>query len=631
MSAKADVSVVSKDSSTEKANTLEKKGKSTRLQRLQQSRFKNGLTLYGVPPKYGPKATHFDYVNPNAPKGGEVRLAAIGGTFDSLNPFTIKGTPAAGLSPLHPSFLHATLTAHAWDEFFSVYGYVAESMALAPDRASIVFKLRAEATFHDGSPIRPEDVVFTFNILKKKGHPFYRSYFREVLKVAKTGPREVTFYFQDGDNRELPLIIGELPILSEKYFKNRDVQKATLDVPLGSGPYQISEVNPGQSITYKRIKNWWGEKTLVGRGHYNFDEIKYLYFRDDAVALEAFRAGVYDFRPERIAKTWRTGYDFDALHEGHVRKQALETHNTQGVTGFVLNLRRTFFQDRRVRQALNLLFDFEWANKNLFFGLYTRHNSFFSNGDLEAKGLPSPLEQKILKSLPKTGTSAEIISDILTSPFRQPVNDGSGFIRKSMAKALKLLKEAGWHIKEGQLVHQKTGRPFHFEILLVDSGLLRLVQSFTRNLKRVGIEVTIRVVDMAQYQKRLDDFDYDIILAGFPQSESPGNEQREFWGTQFAQAKGGRNLTGIADPMIDAAIEGLVDAPDRQTLVAHTRVLDRLLRWHAPLIMGYYADKIRIAFWHKFGYPEKAPRYQALHFNSWWIDPVREKKLREEK
>lgn len=574
----------------------------------------HGLAMHGAP-KYGPDFKNFDYVNPNAPKGGDLRQAAIG-NFDSLNPFIVKGQPAAGLGETYD-----TLMAGSADEAFSEYGLVAETVEVPQDRSWVIFNLRPQAKFNDGSPITADDVLFSFDILKTKGAPSYRLYYAGVAKAEKLGDRKVKFTFQPGDNRELPLILGQLPVLPKKYWDGKTFDQTTLEPPLGSGPYKVESFEPGRFITYKRVETYWGKDVPVRKGINNFDRIRIDYYRDSTVALEAFKAGEYDFRLENEAKKWATGYDFPALSQGFAKKQQFENERPTGMQGFVYNIRRPLFQDPKVRQALAYAFDFEWTNKNLFYGQYTRTTSYYSNSELASRGLPSPDELKILE--PYKG---RIPDEVFTKEYQPPASDGSGNIRDNMRIAMGLLKEAGWEVKNGKMVNGKTGQPFTFEILNAQPAWERITLPFIENLRRIGIEPTLRTVDTAQYKNRTDNFDYDMIVDVFGESLSPGNEQRSFWGSDAADAPGSRNSIGIKDKVIDELVEKLIAAPDRESLVARTRALDRVLLWHHYVIPHWHLGYDRVAYWDKFGMPDKIPT-QGVQIDAWWFDPAKAAKL----
>lgn len=564
-----------------------------------------GIAMHGAV-KYPDGFAHFDYVNPDAPKGGEVRRHALGG-FDNLNPFIVKGQPAGpALIPFE------TLMKPSADEPFSEYGLIAETIETPSDRSWVVFTLRPEARFHDGSPILADDVLFSFETLKTQGHPFYRAYYHSVAKAEKLGDRKVRFFFVPGENRELPLILGQMPVLSKAYWQNHSFDQTTLEPPLGSGPYRIEKVEPNRSITLVRVPDYWGQNLAVNRGLNNFDRLIYDYYRDSTVALEAFKAGRYDIRSENEARKWATGYDFPAVKDGRVKKEAFPNKRPTGMQGYVYNLRRPIWQDARVRRALAYAFDFEWTNKNLFHGQYTRTKSYFSNSDLASSGLPSAGEMKFLE--PLRGT---IPDEVFTTAYDVPRTDGPDGVRGNLRIAAKLLEEAGYVIKDGVLVDGATGKPFTFEILLDQPIWERVSLPFVNNLKRLGITATVRTVDSAQYEERMKTYDYDMLVAVWGQSETPGNEQRSYWGSEAADLPGGRNLIGIKDKAVDSLIDSLVAAPDRQSLVDRTRALDRVLLWNHYVIPHWHMIVDRVAYWDKFGMPGTVPS-QGVQFNSWW-------------
>ena len=577
-----------------------------------------GMSLFGDL-KYGPGFTHFDYADPQAPKGGTMRYSAIG-TFDTLNPFVINGVPAAGIG-----MIFDTLSASSEDEPASEYGLVAKSIDLAADKLSVLYTLRKAARFHDGTPMTPDDVIWTFATLRAKGLPMYREYYGDVTKVEKEGDRGVRFYFKSAKNRELPQIIGQMPVLSKAYWSKRDFEKTTLDPPLGSGPYTIQTVDPGRSITYRRVADYWGADLPVNKGRYNFDTIRYDYYRDATIALEAFKAGQYDARLENSAKDWATGYDGPALRAGLIKKEQIPNQLPSGMQGFGFNLRRPIFQDPRVREALAYAFDFEWSNKNLFYGAYQRTRSYFDNSELAATGVPQGKELEILDKF-----RGQIPDAVFTTEYDPPKYDGSGDIRAGLEKALKLLMAAGWTFKGQTLVNAKTGQPFEFEILLDNPQFERIVLPMVQNLKRMGITARVRTVDPAQYEKRMETFDYDMTVVLFPESLSPGNEQREYWGSQAADEQGSRNLLGINSKVVDALIEQLIQAPDRASLVAHTRALDRVLQYGYYVIPNFHLAAFRVAYWDKFRRPAVSPKY-ALGFDTWWVDPAAEKSVEAKK
>jgi microcin C transport system substrate-binding protein len=567
----------------------------------------HAIAMHGEP-KYKKDFKHFDYANPAAPKGGEIRNGSIGG-FDTFNGFIIKGRAAAGLGQIYD-----TLMASSADEPFTQYGLLAENVATPADRSWVEFTLRPNARWHDGKPITVDDVIFTFNTLREKGAPSFRFYYQNVDKVEKTGERKVKFSFKPGENRELPLILGQFSILPKHYWETRDFEKTTLEPPLGSGAYKIDSFDPGRVITYRRVPEYWGKGLPVNVGRDNYDILRYDYFRDQTVWLEAFKAAAYDIRIENSAQRWATAYDIPAARAGVMRKEALPHARTQGMQGFAFNLRRPIFQDRRVREALGYAFDFEWTNKTLAYDQYTRARSYYNNSELEAKGLPTPEELKLLEPL-----RGQIPDEVFTKEYNPPKTDGTGNIRENLRKAADLLKQAGWSVKAGKLVNDKTGEPFSFEILLSDPTYERATLPFVKNLERLGIEARVRSVDTAQYQRRTDDFDFDMTIDSWGQSESPGNEQRDMWGIEAADHKGSRNSTGIKSKAIDTLIEAVIAAPDRKALVTRVNALDRVLQWSFLVVPQFYIAVDRLAYWDKFGRPAVTPK-QGVQIDMWWVD-----------
>ncbi len=573
----------------------------------------HGLAMHGDL-KYPAHFTHFDYTNPNAPKGGNVRLSGVG-SFDSLNPYILKGRKASNLG-----LVFDTLAVSSDDEPFSSYGLVAESTEVAEDHSWVIFNLRPEARFHDGSPLTAADVAFSMEMLKSEGHPFYRSYFGNVSQTEILGPHRVKFSFEGGKNRELPLIVGQLPILPKAWWAGREFDKTTLEFPMGSGPYRVKQIDPGRSITYERVRDYWARDLPVNKGRYNFDEIHIDYYRDTTVALEAFKAGEFDFRQENTAKNWATAYDIPAVANGQLIKEEIPHEQGTGMQAFVFNTRRDIFKDVRVRQALGLLFDFEWTNQNLFYGAYTRSKSYFSNTELASSGIPQGEELAILERY-----RDQLPGELFTQPFVLSVTLGDGNIRANLRQAVRLFKQAGWTLKNKRLV-DPDGRPMAFEILLVQPAFERIVLPFRRNLERLGIDVSVRTVDTSQYKNRLDAFDFDMVVASFSQSLSPGNEQRDFWSSAVADKPGSRNLMGIKNPVIDELIELVIAAPDRESLVARTHALDRVLLWNHWLIPNWHIPMHRIVYWNKFDHPQVPPKY-ALGFYTWWVDADKAAKL----
>jgi len=574
----------------------------------------HGLTLLDKL-KYPAGFKHLDYVNPAAPKGGTLRRFTIG-TFDSFNPYIIKGNPSAGVSQVYETLMTSPL-----DEISAEYGLIAKSVEVPADLSYATFTLRPEARFHDGSPVTADDVIWTFETLKNDGAPFYRFYYKNIARAVKLGPHKVKFEFTGPPNRELPQITGQLPVMSKKWWSTRDFTKTSLEPPMGSGPYRIGAFEPGRFVEIDRVKDWWGANLPINVGQNNFDRIRYDYYRDQTVALEAFKSGRYDIRNENASLVWATGYDFPARKDGRVKLEEVRHARPTGMQAFVFNIRREQFQDPVLRQAMAYAFDFEWSNEHLFYGQYARTSSFFSNSELAATELPSKAELALLE--PWRG---RIPDEVFTTVYSPPSTDGSGNIRSNLRIALRLLKQAGYKIEDNALISPKTGKPVIFEILLVSPAFERIVAPFAQNLKRLGIVANVRTVDQSQYINRIRSFDYDMIVGGAGQSESPGNEQRDYWSSDAADREGSRNTIGIKNPAVDALIDRIVDAPDRKSLVAATRALDRVLLWNHYVIPQWHVRMDRLAYWDRFGIP-KHPKYGA-DVMSWWIDPAKDAALK---
>jgi microcin C transport system substrate-binding protein len=570
-----------------------------------------GISLYGDPLKYPQDFKNFEYVNEKAPKGGILNFGVLG-TFDSFNPFVVKGQPAAGITYLYPSLLFVTLTAPSQDEPSSVYCYAAESMEIAPDRAWIGFTMREGISFHDGSSLTVDDVIYSFNTLKDKGQPFYKAYYEDVVKVEKVDARRLKFILRPNASKEVIQIIGQFPIISKAFYTKHGFEKADLTPPLGNGPYKISQFKPGSLVAYERVKEWWGEKLPINVGRYNFDSITYKYYRDETVMFESFKRGDYDFRIETSSKRWAEGYNIPAIQEGKIIRKEVTSKNPEPMQALAFNLRRSLFQDVRVRQALGYFLDFEWLNENIFHSAYARLQSYFQGSDLASSGAPSQSELEVLKAY-----QGKLPENIFTTAYVPPKTDGSGNIRQNLNHAKKLLEQAGWAVKDGVLTHRESGQPFEFEILLAIPDMERVIQGFVKNLKRLGISAKIRIVDTAQYMRRVDTFDYDMIFAVYLQSISPGNEQREFWSSSRATIQGSKNYIGIKDPTIDEVIEKLISATTREQLITYCRVLDRLLLWGYYVIPAWYRGKNPIAYWKKLKHPKIIPPY-GIDIYAWW-------------
>ncbi len=587
----------------------------------QEQKRHHALSLIGEP-KMPPDFKNFDWVNPDAPKGGTLRMAIPGGSFDSLNPFTTQGDQAAAV-PL----IYETLMNESPDESSTEYGQLAEWVSYPDDYSSVTFKLRDGAKFHDGKPITVDDVIFSLFALKKS-HPLFALYYKNVVAVEETGEREVTFRFDVKNNREMPQIVGQLVYILPKHFwegtdangNKRDLSKSTLEVPVGSGAYRIKSVDPGRSIVYERVKDYWGKDLPINRGQYNFDEIRYTYYRDKTPAFEAFKAGSVDLWTETTARDWVTKYE-ELTKTGRVKKDAIRVYSPWEMSGFVFNMRRPQFQDPRVRRAFNLAFDFELINKMSFNGMYLRVGSFFDGGELKATGLPQGRELEILNEV-----RSEVPPDVFTTEWKNPVNETRDDYRRHMAEAMKLLNAAGWTLKGQRLVNDK-GEQFKVEFLIPMSEIVGVVESYVNELKTLGMDASIRVVDSSQYQRRERSRDFDIIIDRMAQSFSPGNEQREFWSSASADMPGSRNTMGLKSPAVDKIIDKIIFAPDRAELVAATRALDRVLLWNHIVVPHWEYPFERIAYWDVFGRPSKVPSQRVAATRTWWFDADKQKAL----
>jgi len=574
----------------------------------------HAIAMHGEP-KYGPDFTAFGYANPIAPKGGTIRHAVVG-TFDSLNPWIVRGKTAIGFTPQ----VIETLMTRSWDEPFSLYGLLAETIEVADDRSWVVFKLRPQARWHDGTPVTADDVLFTFETLKTNGRPGYRAYYGRVTKAEKTGGRSVRFAFQplpDGRfDRELPLIMGLMPVLSSAWWQGRQFESTTLIPPMGSGPYRVAAVEAGRSITYQKVDDYWGRDLAVTRGLHNVDTIRYDWYRDDGVALEAFHAGLVDFRREGDPARWATAYDSPAVRDGRIRREILPHGRPEAVRAFMLNTRRFPFDDRRVREAVGLAFDFDWINRSLFSSAYRRVDSYFPNSELAARGEPPAAELALLEPF-----RGQVPDDVFSDVYVPPATDGSGpaGLRPKLRRAMDVLAAAGWVVRDGRLVHGASERAFAFEVLLNNPSDERLALEWARALKRMGIAVRVRTVDTAQYQERIDTFDFDVTLNRWVSTLSPGNEQLLYYGSAAAEQEGSRNYPGIRSPAVDALAAGLADAKDRADLVTRARALDRVLGWGAYMVPLGYLPGDRVAYAAKLRHPEIIPVY-GLMIETWWVE-----------
>jgi len=566
----------------------------------------HGIAMHGTP-KYASDFENLDYVNPNAPKGGTVKFGSYG-SFDNLNRVAFKGSKAAGLG-----YVNDTLMRRVWDEAFSLYGLIAEKVELPEDRSSITFYLNANATFHDGSPITRDDVLFSLETFQTKGTPNQKKTYGKVVETQLIGNDGIKMIFENNEDKELPLIIaGFLPIIPKKFYENLDVTKTFLDIPLGSGPYQVDSLDPGRQIKYKRVENYWAKDLPVNKGLYNFDTIIYDYYKDSNVLVEAFKVGEYDFRREYNVKRWLSEYDFKAVQNGEVILTEMNNDRPVGMNGLVMNTRRDIFNNRNVRLALSYAYDHEWINKTIYQNAYVRTDSYFDNSPLASSGLPSKNELELLNVW-----KDEIPAEVFTETFIPPITDGSGNDRKNLLKAKEILEKEGWFVENGKLI--KDGTEFKFEFLIVSPSDEKIALAYQSNLKKLGITMDVRTVDSSQYQERLLSYDFDMIKRYWGVSLSPGNEQQFYWGSEVGQKDGSRNYPGINSPAVDALIEKLISATNREELTTAIHALDRVLLWGHYVVPLYHSNKDRIAYWDFFEYPDEIPLY-GIVIESWWIN-----------
>ena len=560
--------------------------------------------------KYNPDFKQFDYTSEQAKKGGALVLHDLG-SFDKMNPYTLKGSPPSGLDNL----VFETLAVSSLDEPFAAYGLIAKDIELADDRLSVIYTIDENARFSDGSPITPEDVQFSLNTMKSDAaHPFYQAYLQDITGSDILDKNRIRFNFARV-NRELHMIASQVPIFSRKYYTEHPFDDPSMDPPVGSGPYVVDSVNPGKSITYKRNPDYWAIDHPTRKGMFNFDTITYKYFRDQIVSVEAFKANVFDFMYINIAKQWARDLVGPKFESKQIMKEYMPHRNNQGMQGFVFNQRNPLFQDRKVRKALGMAFDFEWANNKLFFNEYTRSASYFSNSHLAATGLPEGLELEYLQPF-KDQLPPEIFTQPLT-PFSSNTPNG---IRDNLRAAKNILIEAGWTVKDGRLV-DKEGKPFEFEILLVSPSFERVMAGYVNNLSKLGVNASYRTIDPALYIDRLNRFDFAMTVHVFGQSQSPGNEQRDFWYSESADRQGARNLIGIKDPIVDQLVDKIIYATTQEELQAACKALDRVLWYGYYVVPNWYVARHRISYWNKFNRPETLPLYynpiQALM--TWWV------------
>jgi microcin C transport system substrate-binding protein len=588
----------------------------------QEADWRQGISLFGDP-KYPVGFKYFDYVNPTAPKGGTVRLAAYG-TFDNFNMAVagLKGRIAGGVD-----LITGLLMVESYDEVSTSYGLLTEALRYPADFSWTSYRLQPEARWHDGKPVTPEDVIFSFDVLKQQS-PLYSTYYNHVVKAEQSGEREVTFVFDGPGNRELPSIVGQLPVLPKHWWegtdasgKKRDISQTSLEPPLGCGAYRLKSFEVGRRAVYERVKDYWGKDLSVNIGRNNFDEYRYEYFRDLTVAIEAFKGDQFDFRLENSAKNWATAYDFPAVSDKRVILEEFPVNNLGLMQGYAFNLRRAKFQDPRVRRAFNFAYDFEEMNKQLSYGQYMRINSYWDGCELASSGLPSGLELEILETV-----RGKVPPEVFTTAYTNPVNGTPEAVRNNLREAIRLLREAGYEIRNQRLVNTKTGEPFACELLVEDPSYERFILFFKPALDRLGINIQLRIVDEVQYENRLRSFDFDIVINQWPESLSPGNEQREFWGSAAADRVGSQNVCGIKNPAVDMLIERVIFAKNRAELVATTKALDRVLLWNHYVVPQYNYAKDRTARWDRFSHPDPLPKYSSAGGGFptlWWWDAAK--------
>ena len=573
----------------------------------------HGIAMHGLP-MHGSDEKHLPYVNPDAPKGGVLRLGVYG-SFDNLNRIAFKGSRAAGLG-----YINDTLKRRVWDEAFSLYGLIAEYAEMPEDRSSITFYINPKAKFHDGSPITREDVLFSLETFQNKGTPNQKKTYGKVIKTELVDQNGIKMIFVNNEDKELPLIIaGFLPIVPKKYYENIDVTKTFLDIPLGSGPYTIESLEPGRQIKYQRVKDYWAKDLLANKGQYNFDTLIYDYYKDSNVLLEAFKVGEYDYRREYNAKRWQSNYAFDAVDRGDVILQEMKNDRPTGMNALVMNSRKEIFNNPQVRLALSYAYDHEWINKALYNNAYTRTDSYFDNSPLASSGLPSENELKLLNpwknQLPK---------EIFNQTYQPPVSDGSGMPRDNLRIAKKILEGEGWFVEDGKLM--KDGKEFAFEFLIVSPSVEKIALAFQKTLEVLGITMSVRTVDSSQYQARMLNYDFDMIKASWNVSLSPGNEQQFYWGSEVGKKDGSKNYAGVNSPVVDSLIETLIGAKTREELTTAIHALDRVLLWGHYVIPLYHSNTDRIAYWNFLEFPDEIPLY-GLVIESWWANSEKASKL----
>ena len=573
----------------------------------------HGLAMHGSP-IHAEGEKYLPYVNPLAPKGGTLRLGVYG-SFDNLNRIAFKGSRAAGLG-----YINDTLMRRVWDEAFTLYGLIAESIKIPEDRSSITFYINSKAKFHDGSSITREDVLFSLKTFQTKGTPNQKKTYGKIIKTEMIDDNGIKMIFINNNDKELPLIVaGFLPIMSKKYYENIDVTKTFLDIPLGSGPYTIKELEPGRQIIYSRVKDYWAKDLLVNKGQYNFDTLIYDYYKDSNVLLEAFKVGEYDYRREYNAKRWQTNYEFDAVDRGDVVLQEMKNDRPTGMNALVMNSRKDIFHNPRVRLALSYAYDHEWINKVLYNNAYTRTDSYFDNSPLASTGLPTPLELELLNPW-----KSKLPKELFTSTYKPPKSDGSGMPRKNLKIAKEILEEEGWIIKNNKLM--KNDKEFSFEFLIVSPSVEKIAIAFQKTLEVLGITMSIRTVDSSQYQARMLNYDFDMIKTSWNVSLSPGNEQQFYWGSEVGKEDGSKNYAGVNSPVVDHLIKKLIGAKTREELTTTIHALDRVLLFGHYVIPLYHSNSDRIGYWNFLEYPDTIPLY-GIVIESWWSNPDKASKL----
>ena len=573
----------------------------------------HGLAMHGLP-LHDIQEKHLPYVNPDAPKGGELRFGVYG-SFDNLNRVAFKGSKAAGLG-----YINDTLMRRVWDEAFTLYGLIAEFVEIPEDRSSITFYINPKARFHDGSSITREDVLFSLETFQTKGTPNQKKTYGKVIGTQMIGNNGIKMIFVNNEDKELPLIVaGFLPIIPKKYYENIDVTKTFLDIPLGNGPYTIKKLEPGRQIIYSRIKDYWAKDLLANKGQYNFDTLIYDYYKDSNVLLEAFKVGEYDYRREYNAKRWQTNYEFDAVDRGDVILQEMKNDRPTGMNALVMNSRKEIFSNPKIRMALSYAYDHEWINKALYNNAYTRTDSYFDNSPLASSNLPSNQELILLNPW-----KDQLPSEIFTTTYKPPQSDGSGMPRANLRIAKKILEEEGWFINNGKLM--KDDQEFTFEFLIVSPSVEKIALAFKKTLEILGIQMSVRTVDSSQYQARMLNYDFDMIKSSWRVSLSPGNEQQFYWGSEVGKKDGSKNYAGVNSPVIDDLIEKLIGAKTREELTTVIHALDRVLLWGHYVIPLYHSNTDRIAYWNFLEYPDTIPLY-GIVIESWWANQDKATKL----